>query len=236
MQAFLIVTSLDETEWQGCRQRMDYNLHRARVCGRKIYSHVAILFSNLHKSSACASRHIIFESLQEPRPSGKLGFSPPLDDPSGWYAQWRNPVVYFYPINPTKIDPMELFRVCEFLANSDRTYDWGWAVQAVCCPFLPCAACKCNCNSRSQSTTNCVGAVAICLAAAIDRDALRDRSRVRDILKLKRFHPELFLPSEMLSQLHEAELILATPLKELKLSWDKNARENRPLPVLTMIR
>lgn len=252
MEANLIVTALDEKEWQGCLQRLDYHTQRARVCGRKIYSHAAIFFSNVPESlskrdmrpeisrpGVYGSREIVFESLQQPKPDGKLGFST-LNDRGGWYAQWRDPVVYFYKIDPEKIDPRTLFLVCERFANSGLTYDWGWAIQAAYCPFLPLAACKCNCNTRSQPTTNCVGAVAICLAAAMDPAALADRNRAREILKLARPHPELYFPSELLAELHEARLIPAAPWRRLVLRsgalGDQSAGSYAPLPALVMNR
>ena len=240
MQAHLIVTSLDEKEWQGCLQRLDYHTQRARVCGRKIYSHAAISFTNVDdslarramrynvsRSSAHGFREIIFEMIQQPKPDGTIGFST-LNDSDGWYSQWSNPIVYYYEIDPKKIQPMTLFLMCEMIAKSGLTYDWDWAVQAAYCPFLPCGACKCNCNSRTQLTTNCVGAVAICLAAAIHPDALHDRRKVREILNLWRPHPELYFPSEMLTQLLDAELIRDTPCRELNLRISKSA----PFPPL----
>lgn len=270
MEAHLIMTSLDKIEWHGCCEQIEYSLQSFRVCGAKIYSHVAIMFTNvppelatrnlppsITRPTVYGSKQIIFESLQAPKPKGKLGFSTLLD-PDSWYVQWKRPTIYFYRIDPSKVDPRVLFDMCEEFARIGLRYSWNWAQQATYCPCLPCGACSLNCSSTLQPTTNCVGTVAICIAAAVQQTlvlrkgaegnephqgfaVLTNRYLVRKLLGLSRFHPELYYPSEMLRELQEEDLISEKPVQELTLFQGRSSIERRmqvlaPLPYLTMMR
>ena len=246
-EAHLIVTSLSEKEWQGCTNRFDYHLQRFRVCGRKIYSHMAILFRNLpadlvqqdlsdiSRSLAGGATEVVFESLQAPRPDGFLGFST-LHDPDGWYAQWKLPEIYFYRIDPTKVNPRLLFENCIKLARTRFDYRWSWARQAAYCPCMPCAACQpCNCDPRGQTSLNCVGAVALVIAACFDARALTDRAVARKTLRLSRAFPSLYFPSEMLDVLQREGLVPETAWRKLVLHAH-TPPVPPPLPLMSMVR